>query len=64
LIKTGIITDGGLISVIVTAAGVIGPVLMHLVVRNTPAKFLFERPALFRLKPASAQTQGKIIPAE
>ncbi len=50
LVKAGIITDGGTISLIVTAAGVIGPLLFYWMVRNTPAMFLFERPAIFRLK--------------
>lgn len=64
LIKTGIITDGGTISLIVTAAGVIGPIVMYWMVRNTPARFLFERPDMFRLKPKSAAVQGQIIAAE
>ena len=65
LIKTGIIADGGLISVVVTAAGVIGPVILHRIVRRTPARFLFERPAMFRVKvPVSADGQGQIIAAE
>ncbi len=51
LVKTGVIADGGVMSLIVTAAGVIGPVILHLIVRRTPARFLFERPALFRIKP-------------
>ena len=64
LIKTGIITDGGTISLIVTTAGVVGPVVMYWMVRNTPAKFLFERPEMFKLKPKSAEVQGQIIAAE
>ncbi len=60
LIKTGIITDAGLISLIVTAAGVIGPLVLHAMVRNTPAKYLFVRPAMFRLKP-DAQAGGSKI---
>ncbi len=51
LIKTAIITDGGLISLIVTAAGIIGPLLMHYLLRNTPARFLFVRPRFARLVP-------------
>lgn len=49
LIKTGIITDGGVISLIVTAAGVIGPLVMHWIAVRTPARFLFVRPAFARL---------------
>ena len=64
LLKTGIIADGGLISVIVTAAGVIGPVLLYWMVRHTPARFLFERPALFRIKPRTEEPRGQMVAAE
>lgn len=50
LLKTGIIPDLGTISLIVTAAGVIGALCWYWAVRNTPFRFLFSRPALFRLK--------------
>jgi uncharacterized membrane protein YcfT len=46
---TGIITDVGLASALVTLAGVTGPLLLHALVRNTRLKFLFTRPAFFRL---------------
>jgi uncharacterized membrane protein YcfT len=49
LLKTGIITDGGVISLIVTAAGVIGPLVLHWIALRTPARFLFVRPAFARL---------------
>ncbi len=62
LIKTGIITDSGLISLIVTAAGVVGPVLLHLVVKRTPLRFLFERPALFTSR--TPAMPAKVYPAE
>lgn len=53
LVSTGIITDVGMISLVVTAAGVIGPVLMFWAVRRTPLRFLFRRPAwvTFRRQP-------------
>jgi uncharacterized membrane protein YcfT len=54
LLKTGIITDLGTISLIVTAAGVIGALCWAWAVRNTPFRFLFERPEWARLKPARA----------
>jgi uncharacterized membrane protein YcfT len=38
-----------LISALVTVCGVVGPVLLHLAVKQTPARFLFERPAWLRL---------------
>ena len=52
LLKTGIITDLGTISLLVTAAGVVGALAWYWAVRGTPLRFLFERPAWARLKPA------------
>jgi uncharacterized membrane protein YcfT len=49
LLKTGIVTDIGTISALVTAAGVIGALVLHWLVRNTPLRFLFERPAWARI---------------
>lgn len=61
LLKTGIITDLGVVSLIVTAAGVIGALCWYWAVRNTAFRFLFERPAWARLKPA----RGPVLqPAE
>jgi uncharacterized membrane protein YcfT len=51
LIRTGLIADIGTISVMVTMAGVIGPVLLFWTVRHTPLRFLFERPMRFWLTP-------------
>jgi uncharacterized membrane protein YcfT len=44
LLKTGIIADLGIISLLVTAAGVIGSLMLFWLVRRTPLKLLFERP--------------------
>ena len=52
LLKTGIITDLGTVSLLVTAAGVIGSLCWFWAVRGTPLRLLFERPAWARLKPA------------
>jgi uncharacterized membrane protein YcfT len=52
LLKTGIITDLGTVSLIVTAAGVIGALCWYWAVRKTPFRFLFERPAWAKLRPA------------
>jgi uncharacterized membrane protein YcfT len=52
LLKTGIITDLGTISILVTAVGVVGALAWYWAVRGTPLRFLFERPAWARLKPA------------
>ena len=66
LLKTGVITDIGTISVIVTASGVIGSLLMFWAVRGTFAKFLFERPAMFWLVPEKAKARPQVVmqPAE
>ena len=52
LLKTNIITDLGTISLIVTAAGVIGALCWYWAVRRTPARILFERPDWAKLRPA------------
>jgi uncharacterized membrane protein YcfT len=52
LLKTGWIADLGAVSLIVTLAGVIGALAWYWAARNTPFRFLFERPAWARLKPA------------
>jgi hypothetical protein len=49
LLKTGWIGDVGTVSVIVTAAGVLGSLAIYWAVRGTKADFLFERPARFWL---------------
>jgi len=50
LLKTGIITDIGTISLLVTAAGVTGAVILYWMVRNTPLRFLFVRPDWAKLE--------------
>lgn len=50
LVKTGFITDIGLVSLIVTMVAIAGPVLMELVARRARVSFLFERPGWVRLK--------------
>ncbi len=51
LLKTNIISDIGLISLIVTTAGVLGALLMWWGARRTKLKFLFERPDMFWIAP-------------
>jgi uncharacterized membrane protein YcfT len=51
LLKTGVVTDIGTVSAIVTVCGVIGPLLLFWAVRRTALRFLFERPAMFWLTP-------------
>jgi uncharacterized membrane protein YcfT len=61
LLKIGIIADLGTVSLLVTAAGVVGALGWYWAVRGTALRFLFERPAWARLKPA----QGSVLqPAE
>jgi uncharacterized membrane protein YcfT len=61
LLKTGFISDLGTISVLVTAAGVIFPILLYWAVRNASARFLFVRPAWTHLRPAR---RPSLVPAE
>jgi len=49
LLKAGVVSDLGTISLMVTAAGVVGSVLLFWAVRNTPFAFLFRRPRWARL---------------
>jgi uncharacterized membrane protein YcfT len=51
LLRTGIIPDVGTMSVLITAAGVVGALAIWWGVRNTRANFLFERPDRFRIAP-------------
>ena len=61
LLSVGIIDDIGTMSAIVTATGVVAPLVLYWMVRGTPARILFERPswAQLRLKP-----QQRLAPAE
>jgi uncharacterized membrane protein YcfT len=49
LLKSGFIADVGTMAVLVTLAGVIGPLLLYWLMRGTALRFLFERPASFWL---------------
>ena len=51
LAKTGIVPDVGLMAVIVTASGVAGAIMIWWATRNTPLRFLFDRPQAFWLTP-------------
>ncbi len=65
LFKTGIITDIGTISVLVTLAGVTAPILLYLFIRWTGfGKFLFERPAWARIDGRYRQPRETMVPAE
>ena len=62
LVRFNLISDVGLASVIVTLVGVSIPVVLYRLVRQTRFRFLFERPAIFRL--ASHREQVRLQPAE
>ena len=53
--------DLGAVAVIVTAIGVVTPLVFFLAVRNTKARYLFKRPAWAPLAPARRQV---LAPAE
>lgn len=61
LLKIGLITDVGTISVIVTVAGVVGALMMWWVVRDWRFSFLYERPSWTRLVP---NWRRDVVPAE
>ena len=49
LLETGLVPDLGLVSMIVTAAAIAVPLVLRMLVKNTPLSFLFERPAWLHL---------------
>ena len=55
LLKTGIIHDIGLVSLIVTIVGVVGALLTWRAALLAPANFLFERPDAFWIAPKKAR---------
>ena len=57
LLKTGIIGDIGLVSLVVTAAGVLGALVIWWATRGTRLDFLFVRPARFWLAPPRTAMQ-------
>jgi uncharacterized membrane protein YcfT len=64
LIKTGVIADVGVMSVIVTVTGVVLPLCLFWLVRGTWANFLFERPARFWLTGKPLKKSATLQPAE
>ena len=53
LLKLAPSLDVGITALIVTAAGVIAPLVLHALVKNTAVRFLFARPAWAKLPPAA-----------
>ncbi len=60
LLRTGLIPDIGTMAVVITACGVIFPLVTFWIVRTTWARFLFERPRWARLLPV----RPMLVPAE
>jgi uncharacterized membrane protein YcfT len=57
LLKSGLIGDIGIVSVLVTASGVIGALIIWWATRNSRARFLFERPDAFWIAPRKARAR-------
>jgi uncharacterized membrane protein YcfT len=57
LLRTGVITDIGTISLVVTVAGVVGALVIWRIAPATGATFLFERPAAFWIAPKKARAR-------
>lgn len=51
LFKAGLVFDGGLVALLLTAIAVVVPTYVKRSVKDTPFVFLFERPAFLRLRP-------------
>ena len=65
LIKTGVIADIGLMSLLTLVAGVSGPVvLFHLVRLTGKGTFLFERPQWAKIDPPAQKAATAAVPAE
>ena len=61
VVKTGVL-DVGLASLLVTVVAVAAPLVLERIVRNTPASFLFRRPAALRITPRPAPPA--LVPAQ
>ena len=65
LLKTGIITDIGTISVLVTLSGIVGSILFYALVQwSGYGKFLFERPAWAHIDRPARRSREALVPAE
>ncbi len=65
LLKSGFVTDIGTISVLVTLAGIAGPIVLYAFIQWTGVgKFLFERPAWAKIDGASRRPREAMVPAE
>jgi uncharacterized membrane protein YcfT len=58
LLRYGMVDDIGTVSLIVTIVALVVPLVVERLVRNTPASFLFHRPAAFRIdRPRTLRVQ-------
>jgi uncharacterized membrane protein YcfT len=65
LLKLGIIDDVGSMSLIVTIAALLGPVLLYeLTQRSGWGRYLFERPAWASIDGRSRRPRAAAVPAE
>ena len=65
LFKTGLVTDIGTIALLVTTAGVIGPIVLYALIQWTGwGKFLFERPAWARIDGPYRRPREAMVAAE
>lgn len=62
LFSSGLTQDPGSIAALATLAAVAGALALHRLVRDTRLRFLFERPARFRLGEASARRAARPLP--
>ena len=61
LVKTQVISDPGTAAAVVTAAAIVGPLILYVLVRGSRLNFLFERPARLHL---NNRQRLKLQPAE
>ena len=57
LLKTGLVSDTSLIIIIASFVGIIGPVILNVITRNTPLAFIFKRPEAFKIKQHGSTTK-------
>ena len=58
LLRSGLVDDIGVVSLIVTVVAIVAPLIAERLVRHTPAYFLFRRPPAFRIdRPQTVRVQ-------
>ncbi len=65
LLKTGIMPDLGAVALLVTLAGILGPIVLYALIQWTGyGKFLFERPDWARIDGPYRRPKEALVPAE